>query len=392
MRKQEVLEELAHILESDAFRGSRKCCRFLDFSVRHTLEGNAREGLRERIIGVEVFDRAPSYDASEDAIVRVTANEVRKRLAQYYGGTDVESNLVISLPPGSYAATFTSKQPVPELGQTAPQQRSHRWRSQMLALAILLPVLVSVLVIVFLWASGRDGVENGVWSTMLGDSRPVLICVAHPVAFEFTGVPTWNLATEGEGGPLIQPSAALGQIVRMRDVFVGVGDAHALADIVSFLARRGKLWHLNAGDATPSAELRDGPVVLIGAYENPWTRKMTEGLPFVFEVGSVIRDQTQPGREWRLTNLSPDWHTPEDFAVVSRFFSPDTNQPVIVAAGLSIYGTQAAGEFLTSPSLLSAAVRDAPKDWQKKNFQFVLHTKVLGKTPGTPTVVAKHFW
>jgi len=77
---------------------------------------------------------------------------------------------------------------------------------------------------------------------------------------------------------------------------------------------------------------------------------------------------------------------------VSRFFSPDTNQPVIVAAGLSIYGTQAAGEFLTSPSLLSAAVRDAPKDWQKKNFQFVLHTKVLGKTPGTPTVVAKHFW
>lgn len=64
----------------------------------------------------------------------------------------------------------------------------------------------------------------------------------------------------------------------------------------------------------------------------------------------------------------------------------------MVAAGVSNIGTQTAGEFLTSPDLLSDALQDAPKGWQKKNFQFVLYTKVLGRTPGPPVVVAKRFW
>src|ERR1039457_435826 len=113
-RKQEALAELARILKNDFFRGSRNCCRFLEYSVLHTLQGNAHSDLRERIMGVEVFDRRTTYNASEDPIVRVTANDVRKRLAQFYTGANVENNPVINLPPGSYAATFTWKPAIPE--------------------------------------------------------------------------------------------------------------------------------------------------------------------------------------------------------------------------------------------------------------------------------------
>src|SRR5579872_3757842 len=79
-----VRAELGRILASQSFRGSRRCCRFLEYSVQHILESTSHEDLRERSIGIEVFHRAPDYDTNEDAIVRVTANEVRKRLAQYY--------------------------------------------------------------------------------------------------------------------------------------------------------------------------------------------------------------------------------------------------------------------------------------------------------------------
>jgi hypothetical protein len=247
--------------------------------------------------------------------------------------------------------------------------------------------------VVYVWIVRRNSVEVDVWSPVLRDSRPVLFCVAQPLAYTLVGQLAADPAVWAHAKATPAEVRDLpGQLIPMPDSFVGVGDAHALADIVSFLAQHGKSWHLNAGDATPSADLRNGPVVLIGAYENPWTRRLTEGLPFVFQIGSVIRDQTKAGREWRLTNLTPDWHTPEDYAVVSRFFSPETSQPGMVAAGLSNCGTQAAGEFLTSQNLLSDALRDAPRDWRRKNFQFVLQTKILGKTPGTPTVIAKHFW
>ncbi|MDR3675784.1 MAG: hypothetical protein P4N24_09860 [Acidobacteriota bacterium] len=393
-RKREALEELARILKSDFFRGSRNCCRFLEYSVLHTLQGNAQSDIRERIVGVEVFDRPPSYNASEDPIVRVTANDVRKRLAQFYTGANVENNPVISLPPGSYAATFTWKPSVPEPMQATPLRWPRAWRPGKITIATLVPLALLVAGFIYFQTAGRDAVETNVWSPVLRDSRTVLICVAQPLAYSpATGLDASNPATQGKGGSTSEASKVLPvQFIPMPGAFVGVADAHALADIVSFLGKHGKSWHLSAGDSTPSAELRDGPVVLIGVYDNPWTRRLTQDLPFVFQTGNTIRDQAQPGKEWHLKQTSADWCPPEDLAVVSRFISSETGQPVMVAAGVSNIGTQTAGEFLTSPDLLSDALQDAPKGWQKKNFQFVLYTKVLGRTPGPPVVVAKRFW
>src|ERR1051325_10891775 len=102
-REPAVRAELERILASSAFRGSRRCCRFLEYSVQHVLQGHGQEELRERNIGIEVFQRAPDYDTAEDAIVRVTANEVRKRLAQYYQDSGAGSDPVITLPAGAYA-------------------------------------------------------------------------------------------------------------------------------------------------------------------------------------------------------------------------------------------------------------------------------------------------
>src|ERR1700691_3576237 len=84
-----ILHELELILESHLFRSSKRCQQFLRYSVQHVLDGELHH-LKERLIGIAVFERPSSYDTGEDSIVRVTAKEVRSRLTQYYAGLTVE--------------------------------------------------------------------------------------------------------------------------------------------------------------------------------------------------------------------------------------------------------------------------------------------------------------
>jgi hypothetical protein len=93
------------ILLSAEFRNTTRLQHCLGFLVDHVLEGRA-DNLKERTIGTELFGRPPDYDTGADAIVRVTANELRKKLAQYYlkaGQYEVR----IELPSGSYIPKFT---------------------------------------------------------------------------------------------------------------------------------------------------------------------------------------------------------------------------------------------------------------------------------------------
>lgn len=76
----------------------------------------------------------------------------------------------------------------------------------------------------------------------------------------------------------------------------------------------------------------------------------------------------------------------------SGFESETTERTVVMVAGIEDYGTQAAGEFITDPTCVNAAFRDAPRDWHKRNIQLVLHTRIIEETPGPANVVARQIW
>ncbi len=126
-REQAVRAELTRLLESSSFRGSKRCSEFLEYVVEQTLSG-ASGTLKERSIGVELFHLPPQFDTGQHTIVRVTANEVRKKLAQHYLGENGSYHPVrIDLPPGSYTAEFKWEEPVTEV-QVAQRQSSRvRW-------------------------------------------------------------------------------------------------------------------------------------------------------------------------------------------------------------------------------------------------------------------------
>ena len=105
----EVNPAVAHPL----FANSKRYPALLAYAVEQTLLGNAAE-LKERSIGIEVFGRAPTYDANADPVVRITAGEVRKRLNLYYYDSSHAGELVVELPLGSYVPVFRQSEPAIE--------------------------------------------------------------------------------------------------------------------------------------------------------------------------------------------------------------------------------------------------------------------------------------
>jgi hypothetical protein len=113
-REQDVRAELNRLLASPAFRTSKRCREFLEYIIEHTIRGPAG-ALKERSIGVELFQLSQDFDTGQHTIVRVTANEVRKKLAQHYQAENGAYHPVrIDLPPGSYSAAFRWEAPAVE--------------------------------------------------------------------------------------------------------------------------------------------------------------------------------------------------------------------------------------------------------------------------------------
>ena len=62
--------------------------------------------LKEYAIGVDVFDRDPSYDSRIDPIVRVEARRLRQKLLTYYAGEGRTDSIRIEVPGRGYLPTF----------------------------------------------------------------------------------------------------------------------------------------------------------------------------------------------------------------------------------------------------------------------------------------------
>jgi TolB-like protein/tetratricopeptide (TPR) repeat protein len=111
-----IRKQLDRILSHRLFIRSERMGRFLRLTVERTLEGGAGE-LKEYLLGVEVFDRKPSYDPRVDPIVRVEARRLRSKLQAYYDGDGRDDPIVFEFAKGAYAPRIRSKN---ELAPAAP--------------------------------------------------------------------------------------------------------------------------------------------------------------------------------------------------------------------------------------------------------------------------------
>jgi hypothetical protein len=384
---QQIREQLARILESPVFRNSKRYAAVLTYIVEQTLAGNTDQ-LKERTIGVDVFGRDPDYDTGSDHAVRSAMAEVRKRLAQYYQGDLPDGEWHLDLQPGSYVPQFRCPFPA-ELPHIEPRGRHVfrlRW-TMAFASGILLLVLVVIVAVSLRNPASSDNSLRKFWSPVLASPRETLLCIGN---LEGGKLPT------AKESPSDLRGVDLGEFHRLPTQTIHVSDAIALAKFAGFLESRGKPWRVAAQSEATFSDLRNGPAILIGLMNNDWTERLNGKLRFRAEkIGSrtvVIRDTRHPSRnDWSLDYSTPLLQVTRDYALVLRFFDPNTGQPVITAAGISIFGTSAAAEFLTDPGEMNMLSGIAP-GWEKKNLEIVLSTEVVRAKSGRPQIIATQVW
>jgi hypothetical protein len=385
IRRTQVESELERILGSPEFRTSKRSQEFLRYIVHTSLDGRY-DDLKERVIGNQVFQRCPDYDTGEHSIVRVKANELRKRLAQFYGESSDLSSVQIHLPRGSYTPEF--RWPVSVVPETPVPEAPTPLVRHKLGLFLSGFVLLSLICTGIYFVHSRQAVdiEELFWKPLLQDTNQPMICVADPEVFRLDA--KYNaLAFHGT----LPANVPASELVRDINHYVGWGDAVALSQLSTFFALHNKVPGMRTGNDVSFAELSKFPVILIGARSNPWTIQLANSLRFVFErtdTESYIRDNTDSTRKWAFQLGSPK----VDYVVVTRLLESKTGRMVVLAAGLSHFGTQVAGEILTNPVYLRRALHNAPSDWEKRNMQLLFRVEVFGNTAATPTLEASTFW
>jgi len=416
-----ILRELQQIIVSPYFCNSKRYPALLQYIVENTLAGKS-DLLKERTLGVEVFDRPSTYDTNAEAVVRFTAGEVRKRLLLYYHERGRSSGIRISLPVGSYIPEFLHEHDESEeieeyasssaahirdanisedTDSVTPESRSISLvpangsshsaleekggaspllgQSRTLVRGLLWLGLVAALAIGFLagwgWRShptaNTQTAVDKFWAPLLHDQRMVLICA---------------------GGVVFKKNNFSGVITAGKDVeypFVSMQIASGIAQVSNTLARSGVTTQLLPAPSTPLTDLREHSVVLLGGYNNQWAMRLLQSERFQFTPEPVqsIVDQIQPQAHWSRDKSLP-YSSAEDFALLARFRDSTTGSWVVVLAGLGRNGTEAAAQFATSPHYMQLLRDDIGKDFSNLNVEALLKVNVVDGKTGAPSILA----
>lgn len=221
------------------------------------------------------------------------------------------------------------------------------------------------------------------WAPVLNSADPALFCIADQN--EYSKIALFDAA---------DPSR---QII-LKDNLTAVvwDDLNSIVNFAGLLRANGKRYILKSEGATNLADLRGGPTIFIGAFDNAWTLRLTKPLRYHFVndarmIQQGIVDSDNPAWSgWMIDRLqqqaSNNYH---DYAIAARFTDSTTGKLSIIAAGVGPGGTIVAGRFLTDPNSLTALMRAAGK---KKNMEVVLSTQINGGEPGSPKIEATYFW
>ena len=398
-------EQLRRLVAHPLFTNSKRYPVLLTYAVEQTLLGNSSE-LKERTIGIEAFGREHVYDVNLDPVVRTAAAEVRKRLSQYYYNPDHAGELVIELPIGSYVPTF--REPAashmdfaapPSVAekiesvqkdsvfQSLPDAKAEQAHSRLVTRRWI-PIAIALLVAALIGFSvgrvrlpsqaavaGQPSNMSRFWQPITSTSSRVTYCLGAPTDAVDLQVGTFPAS---EGGTL------------------NTYDVITLArSLVPLVPKNGQFRLLSASE-TGFAQLREGPFVLIGAFDNPWTMRITQDLPMGFEYANHVREvvdrKSTPKKIWTLQWQVPGKSLSRDYAIVARLHDTVTGEPVIILAGILGEGTEAASEVVVNPAYLDAMLQRAPKNWDQLNLEAVIEANVIDGHPGPPSVIAIETW
>jgi hypothetical protein len=441
-------QHLKEVIEGDAFKGSHRSGQFLQYIIDQAIAGHF-DSLKERVIGMELFGRSASYDTGDDAIVRVTASDVRKRLLQHYGRYGDTSDYRINLPSGSYIPEVTrvprpdsglfdgalthietghsrhdsagpSLEPVPvpvglvneasalPHGEAITPKRlgQYRW----LFFGILIVVMNLTLWGIF-WNRPSpietQHTSSLPWSALFGSSHAIELITSDPNIAEIqgiTGSPV-NVSDYANHNYIPVPNMLTPeQDYFCRNILRGVNaagvDVGIVAKVAALAQTNSKSIEVRAARSVQLTDLKsDNNFIFLGSpRSDPWLSLFSDQLDFRFEFDSNSRSEyirnlhAREGERPQYVPTAPGWATGDSYSIIAFVKNPDQSGQVLLLAGANAEGTEAAGKFITDLPRLSSELRKCgvTPSGPLRHFEMLLHLNTMAGTPNNIDLVACH--
>jgi hypothetical protein len=428
---------LRSIVESQAFKGSWRSQEFLQFIVERALDRHF-DDLKERVLGVELFGRSPSYDTGDDAIVRVTASDVRKRLHHFYAELESAPEFRIELPPGSYipeirnnlgpaaepsariveAVEIVTAPPPPDPDTDGPalvvprtvETAGYPKRTVWAAAAVV--AVIAVVASFWFWKQ-RPAQDASLpfkvlpWSAMIQANRPLRMVFCDPEIVNVQRLLNYSITLSDYANQRYWPSdigpdaRRVFQSISFRGASVAAVDASIALRIDELLHPATK--HAMQMQTARSMRLGDfqteDSFVLFGSpRSNPWVELFQDQMDFTFDFdparkAELIRNKhPQKGELSTYIPTAEGWGTGHAFAIVALVANPEQHGNVLVLAGSNAEGTEAAGRLATDRDAISLPLSQAGIDPRGpvRRFEILLRVSTMAGSPNTYEIVACH--
>ncbi|HEY9233138.1 MAG TPA: hypothetical protein VIS78_13375, partial [Blastocatellia bacterium] len=373
--------------------------------------------------------------------VRVQAGRLRAKLQEYYATEGKDDPVLIDLPKGHYNPAFAYLEPpaIPQKNGTAAAPAAAATTPPAVAQpALTQPVadhnhryLIAGLIAICLLLGGlavsyaidsshlkeaaaararmNAEVEAAMplWSDFMRSPDPVMVAFSN-ARFEGTAETGMRLLK-----PMSTPpgNAAAGKDAppAITEHYTGVGEVMGVYAMGDFFHRAGRSMRVKRSLLLTWDDLKANDIVILGSpAENDLLRELPQQQDFVFRMTRGSNDisafgvvNTKPGTDEQGIYLAKQEgpsrsQISEDYAVISLLKGLDENRRLLILAGITTFGTQAAAEYVTRPEHIKeliAHLNVAPPGEPPRLppfFQVLVKVKVNGGVPVQISYVAHH--
>ncbi len=405
--REHCFQQIEKLTNSHSLHSSESLCKLLRYLAEHSLD-HPGVALKEYQIATEVLGRPVGFDPQSDSTVRVQAGRLRVKLAEYYAHEGPDDPVLVELPKGSYVLTFQLRpskpgaaptpimipEAAPKPDKVTPWNRS--WAIATGALVILLAISL-VTTVVLLYQRPRT-------QTTASQSAPESFQIFWD-RFVTTPQQPWVIFSNGRfvgrpetGMRYFNSASDSGAFVL--DHYTGVGEVLAIHQLDHLFSLFNRPLRVKRGALFSLDDAKNNDLIFVGSpSENLTLLDIPGSKEFIFQrldsgprKGdlAVFNVHPKPGEPKEFLATPANQATIEDYAIVSLLPGLDPSRSILILAGNSTFGTQAAVEFVCQEDSVKELLRqlNVKKAADLKPFEALLHVKIAHGVPVTTELIS----